>query len=142
MSADPLAAAERHERTAAALEKLQDEMRDADSIGETRLSGLFHEARTSSERTWSRATAFLDVEGSEAMVSTVAKIRDGRWAPQTRDAHSVEVTVPVCSFMSSDEFRRIAVQRIDRAIRAEQQAAEQHRNAPKHAAAVKAGGQR
>jgi len=43
----------------AAIEALEDEIDNAETIGETRLSGLFHEARTTKKGHWKTASAFL-----------------------------------------------------------------------------------
>lgn len=105
-----------YEATAQALEDLRDEVREADSIGETRLSKLFHEARTSRKRTWKSATAFIDIEDGEAVVDSVSKIRDGRWTPETLAAHDTTITVPVRPFMDTQMFRRAVADRINQTL--------------------------
>jgi hypothetical protein len=89
----------------AALESLDETMQNCDSVGDTRLSGLYHEINTSSRAQYERATAFCDLdEDGELEVTSVCKLRDGQWAPETRDAHDVVITMPVSPFTASDFF--------------------------------------
>lgn len=94
-----------YEARLAAIEDLRDEVLEADSIGETRLSGLFHEARTNRPDDWSTATAFVTVEDGEARVEEVSKLRDGRWTPETRSRYDHTISVGIRPFMESDDFR-------------------------------------
>jgi hypothetical protein len=88
----------------AALESLDEAMQNCDSVGDTRLSGLFHEARTTSPSHWRTVTAFCDLEDGELQVTTICKLSDGRWAPETRDAHDVVLNMSINPFMRGDYF--------------------------------------
>jgi hypothetical protein len=89
----------------AALESLDETMQNCDSVGETRLSGLFHVARTTSQRHWKTVTAFCDLDDDgELAVTSVCKLSDGRWAPETRDAHDVIINMSINPFMRGDYF--------------------------------------
>jgi hypothetical protein len=105
-------AAEYRERSRA-LAELRDEVLEADSIGETRLSKLFHEARTNRPDNWSAVTAFIDVEDGEAVVSKVSKLREGDWTPETRKRHDALISIGIRPFMDSDMFRTWAQGQID-----------------------------
>jgi hypothetical protein len=89
----------------AALESLDEAMQNCDSVGDTRLSGLFHEARTTSPGYWKTVTAFCDLDANgELEVTKVSKLSDGRWAPETRDAHDVVLNMSINPFMRGDYF--------------------------------------
>jgi hypothetical protein len=89
----------------AALESLDETMQNCDSVGETRLSGLFHVARTTSQRHWKTVTAFCDLDDDgELQVTKVSKLNDGRWAPETRNAHDVILNMSINPFMRGDYF--------------------------------------
>lgn len=123
-------AAEYREK-ADAIEDLQDKLRGADSVGETPLSGLFHEARTSSKDNWKAATAFIQVTNTGALVETVEKISEGVWPPETRRRWDVLLSVPIRPFMDAETFRSLAIEGLDQsrasfiqsAQRSEQEAA-------------------
>lgn len=102
-------------RVADALDQLRDNLLTADSIGKTKLSGLFHEARTTGDDR-ATATAFVDVEDGEAVVDGVSILREGQWTPETRDMHDELLNVPTKPFMTSREFKRIAVGELRRAV--------------------------
>jgi len=87
-----------------AIEALEEEIRTADTIGDTRLSKLFHEARTTSASYWSTATAFCQIEDGEVVVKSLDKLSDGRWAPETRHRFDVILSVGIRPFMSSELF--------------------------------------
>lgn len=93
------------ERQIEALEALRNEVLEADRIGETRLSELFHEARTSRPDVWKSATAFINIVDGEAVVDHVEKLRDGYWSPETRDRFDALISVGVRPFMDSATFR-------------------------------------
>jgi hypothetical protein len=89
----------------AALESLDETMQNCDSVGDTRLSGLFHEARTTSPGYWTTVTAFCDLDADgELEVTSICKLSDGRWAPETRDAHDVILHMSINPFMRGDYF--------------------------------------
>jgi len=92
----------------AAIEALEDEIDNAETIGETRLSGLFHEARTTSKGHWKKVSAFCNIEDGEIVVETLDKLSDGRWSPETRNRYDVVISVGIRPFMESSEFRRAA----------------------------------
>jgi len=89
-----------------AIEALEDEIQNADAIGDTRLSGLFHEARTTSARHWKTVSAFCNIEDGEIVVDHLDKLSDGRWSPETRNRYDVVLHVGIRPFMSSSEFRQ------------------------------------
>lgn len=125
--------ADEYEAVLEALEELRDEVLEADQIGETRLSKLFHEARTSRKSSWKKATAFVDVEDGEAVVDSVAKIREGRWAPETTKPHDAVVSVGIRPFMETDVFKSMIRDRLERDIRgARTNAADAERSAEMH----------
>ncbi len=96
---------ERQREIKAALESLDEAMQNCESVGDTRLSGLFHEARTTSTRHWKTVTAFCDLDADgELEVTKVSKLSDGRWAPETRDAHDVILNMSIDPFMRGDYF--------------------------------------
>lgn len=113
--------AKQYDVVATALEDLRDEVNNADSIGETRLSELFHEARTNRPDIWKSASAFVDIEDGEAVVKDVSKLRDGRWAPEVRDRHDAVVSVGVRAFMETDIFKSLARDDLHQRIQAAKQ---------------------
>jgi len=99
-----------------ALETLQEEIKTCGGIGDTILSGLFHEARTDSGQHWKKVTAFCNIEDGELVVDHTDKLSDGRWAPQTRKAHDVLISVRVQPFMSTEEFKHKVESDLQQAI--------------------------
>lgn len=91
-----------------AIEALEDEIKNADAIGDTRLSGLFHEARTTSKGHWKKVSAFCNIEDGEIVVDHLDKLSDGRWSPETRNRYDLVISVGIRPFMDSAEFRRAA----------------------------------
>jgi hypothetical protein len=118
-----------YDAVADALEQLRDELLEADSIGETRLSELCHEARTNRPDTWNSATAFVDVDEGEAVVDSVSKLREGSWSPETRDRYDALVSVGVRPFMETSMFRSWAGDDLRQAIQGARQNAQQARRA-------------
>lgn len=96
--------ADRLEAKADALEALLEEIKTAETIGETRLSKLFHEARTTSKRQWSTVTAFVDIEDGEAEVRSIDKLSAGTWSPETRERYDLVLSVGIRPFMDSEMF--------------------------------------
>ena len=92
-----------YEALADALEDLLAEVETADSIGETRLSTLFHEARTNSAEGTAYVTTFIDVEDGVAVVRDV-KLRDGQWSAEMRSQYDALLSVLVEPLMDSSEF--------------------------------------
>lgn len=103
-----------------ALETLQDEISSADKIAETRLSKLFHEARTTKKGHWKSVTAFCDIEDGEIVVKSLDKISDGRWSPETRQRYDVLISVGVRPFMEARNFKRTVQDDITQAIQGRQ----------------------
>jgi hypothetical protein len=89
-----------------AIESFEDDLKNADSFGETQLSELFHESRTTSTRHWNHVTAFCRITDDGVEVANVDKLSDGRWSPETRDRYDILVSVPVKPFKSATEFWR------------------------------------
>ena len=88
-----------------ALEDLRDEVLDADRIGDTRLSKLFHEARTTRKGHWKTVSAFIRIEDGEAVVDHLDKLSDGHWSPETRQRYDAIIGVGVRPFMESAMFK-------------------------------------
>lgn len=88
------------------LEDLDEDVQDADSIAETVLSELFHEARTTSKRHWKSASAFVNIDEDGIDVDHVEKISDGHWSPETRNRYDAIVSVPILPFMVTPEFKQ------------------------------------
>lgn len=109
--------ANEYDAVADALEALREEVMEADRIGDTQLSKLFHEARTNRPDAWKSATAFIDIEDGEAVVDSVSKLRDGRWSPETRNRHDALVTVGVRPFMGTSEFKAAVRDDLEQRIR-------------------------
>ncbi|QKY20649.1 hypothetical protein B4589_009755 [Halolamina sp. CBA1230] len=85
----------------AALEELREELEQAESIGDTRLSELFHEARTADTDIYSGATCILGLE-DEAYPTDVIKTRPGE---HLRDNPGfAAVSCPAKPFMTSERF--------------------------------------
>jgi len=89
-----------------AIEALENEIQNAETIGETRLSGLFHEARTTKKGHWKTVSAFCNIENGELVVDHLDKLSDGRWSPQTRNRYDVILSTGVIPFMESERFRQ------------------------------------
>jgi len=121
--------ADEYETLADALEELLAEVGAADSIGETRLSTLFYEARTNSAEGTAHVTAFIDVEDGVAVVRDV-KLRDGQWSGETRAKYDALLSVLVEPLMDSSEFKETLRYNIQYLIRgARKNAAECRRRA-------------
>lgn len=99
--------ADEYEAEIEALEALKEEVQTAERIGDTKLSSLFHEARTNRAGTWTKASAFVNIEDGEAVVEKVSKLREGRWAPRTRDRYDAVISVGVRPFMETDVFKSL-----------------------------------
>ena len=123
--------ADEYDATADALEELREEVMEADQIGDTRLSKLFHEARTNRPDTWKSVTAFIDIEDGEDVVDSVSKLRDGRWAPETRSRHDALVSVGVRPFMEADIFKSLVRDDLEQRIRGARANASEKRDAAK-----------
>ena len=99
-----------------ALESLQTEISSADAIGDTRLSELFHEARTTSKGHWRSVTAFCDIEDGEVVVKSIDKLSEGRWSPGVRKRYDVAIHVGVRPFMGSADFKHTVEDNIQQHI--------------------------
>lgn len=124
--------AEEYEAQIDALEDLRHEVMEADSIGDTRLSELFHEARTNRPDVWNSATAFIVVEDGEAVVDHVSKLREGSWSPETRDRFDALISVGVRPFMDTAEFRDWVDYQVQEAIQGASQNAHHARETAEH----------
>jgi len=105
------------------IEEIRDDVLEADALGDTPFSELFHEARTSKEN-WSKATAFCDCGGEEVTVERVGRLLDGEWSPETRQKYDFTVTLPVTSFMRTEVARRRIVDELMQALRGKIQSIE------------------
>lgn len=86
---------------------LRDELLESERVGDTRLSGLFHEARTTPLGSWRAATAFIRIEDGVARVEKVLKLQEGRWSPETHHGYDVLLNMSIKPFMDSDYFRDV-----------------------------------
>ena len=88
-----------------AIEEVEQELQNADSIGDTRLSKLFHEARTTSNDHWQTVSAFCNIIDGELTVDHLDKLSAGRWSPETRQRYDVIISVGIRPFMRPDDFK-------------------------------------
>lgn len=107
--------ASEYDRLATALEDLRDEL-VAESVGESRLEGLFDEATTSNPNIWNTVTAFIDLEDGEAVVTDESKLAQGKWAPEIVDDCDAMVTVDVEYGQMPDEFTYVVTKKLDEQI--------------------------
>jgi len=123
-----------------AYDELKSELEEAERVGETRLSELFHEARTTRSH-WKTVSAFCRVSESdesgeaEVEVDHIDKLSDGRWSPETRQRYDLVLSVPVQPFMEADGFRsyvRGDLQRAMHSARQSQQWAADRRRAQQY----------
>ena len=120
--------AEQYEAEAEALEALRDEVLNADRIADTRLSGLFHEARTTRKGYWKSVHAFVNIgEDGKVVVDSLDKLSDGYWSPETRDRYDAILSVPVRPFMETDMFKSIIRDEISQAVSPRRQNAHRYR---------------
>ncbi len=109
--------AERKEEIAAALEELVIELRDEPVKG-SRLEGLFDEVSSSNPDIWNIATAFIDVENGEAIVTEESKLAQGKWAPEIVDDCDTMVTLDIEYGMMPDDFKYAAGKQLSQQIEA------------------------
>ncbi len=117
-SSDPAALreeADRYEEIADALEALVIELRD-EQLPESRLEGLFDEVSTSNPDIWNTATAFIDVEDGEAIVTEVSKLAQGKWAPEIVDDCDTMITLDIEYGMMPDDFKYAAGKKLSERI--------------------------
>jgi hypothetical protein len=121
-----------------AYDRLTSALESAERIGETRLSKLFHEARTTRKGHWKTVSAFCRIseseESDEAVVEVdhLDKLSEGRWRPEVRRRYDLVLSVPVRPFMEADTFRsyvRDDIRRAMQSARQSQQRAADRRNA-------------
>ena len=116
------------------IEDIRDDVLEADSLGDTEFSELFHQARTSKEN-WSKATAFCDCGGDAVTVERVGRLLDGEWSPETRRNYDFVVSLPVQSFMPTETARRLIVDELMQALRGKIQSIEHAKRRRDQAAA-------
>ncbi|AXR76735.1 hypothetical protein [Natrarchaeobaculum sulfurireducens] len=120
-----------YDEIVAALEDLIAEVRDEPVKG-SRLEGLYDEVTTSDPGIWNTATAFIDVEDGEAVVTEESKLAQGKWAPEIVEGCDAMVTLEIQTGLMPDDFKYLvskeADDRIDEfreaAAKARQRAAE------------------
>lgn len=95
-----------------AYEDLQTELKEAENVGDTRLSKLFHECRTHSKDNWSSASAFLNIEDGKVVVDHVSKIREGSWRPETKRQYDTVLSHGIRPFLESDMFKTLIDRRL------------------------------
>lgn len=105
------------------IEEIRDDVLEADALGETPFSEVYHVARTSKEN-WSKATAFCDCGGDAVTVEAVDRLLDGEWSPETRRKYDFTVSLPVVAFMSTEAARRRIVDELMQALRGKIQSIE------------------
>ena len=107
--------AARKEAIADALEALVIELRDEPVKG-SRLEGLFDEVSSSNPDIWNTATAFIDVEDGEAIVTDESKLAQGKWAPEIVDDCDTMVTLDIEYGMMPDDFKYAAGKKLSQQI--------------------------
>lgn len=100
-----------------ALEDLREEL-EAAPVEETRLAELYEEVSNSPPQLWNRATAFIDVEDGQAVVSDVSKLARGWWAPEIVDDCDAMVTIDVHAGLPPENFVTLATAALDEEIEA------------------------
>jgi hypothetical protein len=100
------------------LTEFNETIQSADAIGETKLSGVFHKARTTRKGKWTTVSAFCKIEDGEVVVKEVSGLRDGRWSPDKRSRYDLVIHVNVRPFMSTREFKRCVDDRINGKLQA------------------------
>lgn len=88
-----------------------EDLRGRESLAETAFSALFHEARTSSSRTYSGVTAQVRVRDGDVEVSTPVKTRQGEHLRGT-DAWDGMVSLPVHPFMEVRTARQDIIRQL------------------------------
>ncbi len=104
-----------YDEIVAALEALTEEVRDEPVKG-SRLEGLYDEITTSDPGIWNTATAFIDVEDGEAVVTEESKLAQGKWAPEIVEGCDAMVTLEVQTGLMPDDFKYLVSKEIEDAI--------------------------
>ena len=104
-----------YDEIVAALEALTEEVRDEPVKG-SRLEGLYDEITTSDPGIWNTATAFIDVEDGEAVVTEESKLAQGKWAPEIVEGCDAMVTLEVQTGLMPDDFKYLVSKELEDAI--------------------------
>ncbi len=120
--------ADRYAEIADALEELVIELRDEPVKG-SRLEGLFDEVSSSDPQIWNTATAFIDVEDGEAIVTDESKLAQGKWAPEIVEDCDTMITLDIEYGMMPDDFKYAAGKRLSQRIEEFRERAEAAREA-------------
>jgi hypothetical protein len=105
------------------IEEIRDDVLEADALGDTPFSELFHEARTSKEN-WSKVSAFCDCGGEEVTIEAVDRLLNGEWSPETRQNYDFIISLPVVAFMSTEVARRHIIDELMQALQGKIQSIE------------------
>lgn len=109
------AEAAEYDEIVAALEALTEEVRDEPVKG-SRLEGLYDEITTSDPGIWNTATAFIDVEDGEAVVTEESKLAQGKWAPEIVEGCDAMVTLEIQTGLMPDDFKYLVSKELEDAI--------------------------
>ena len=101
-----------YDEIVAALEALTEEVRDEPVKG-SRLEGLYDEVTTSDPGIWNTATAFIDVEDGEAVVTEESKLAQGKWAPEIVEGCDAMVTLEIQTGLMPDDFKYLVSKEAD-----------------------------
>ena len=101
-----------YDEIVAALEDLIAEVRDEPVKG-SRLEGLYDEVTTSDPGIWNTATAFIDVEDGEAVVTEESKLAQGKWAPEIVEGCDAMVTLEIQTGLMPDDFKYLVSKEAD-----------------------------
>ena len=105
------------------IEDTCDDVVNADTLGDTPFSEVFHVARTS-KTYWNKATAFCDCGGEEVTVEAVKRLRKGERSPELREKYDFTVSIPVRAFMDTETARRRIADQLMQALRGKIQSIE------------------
>ena len=86
--------------------KLAKEVRNADSIAETPWSKLFHEARTTSRKTYTSVSVPVSVTSDGVKVGDVVKTRQGEHFHMRDTSWDGVISLPVKPFMDTQTARQ------------------------------------
>lgn len=100
--------ADRHKEIGSLLHRLNDELQNTDKIGNTKLSELFHVARTSSPRNrHSRVDAGIDYADGELNIKILGQLEGGHYRPpDVVNSYDAMLSCAVKPFMTADEFKK------------------------------------
>lgn len=101
------AQAAEYDDVVAGLEGLLAEL-DEEPIERSRLEELYDQVTTANPRIWNTATAFVDVEDGEAVVTEVSKLAQGKWAPEIVEDCDAMLTLEIQPGLAGDDVAFLA----------------------------------